>query len=98
MLLLPSWSAAQGVATDPSFVADAQGLKIPFEMVCHDEKLIVTANPRFVIGGWIKGELWWKTWGAFDSAKNHKRQSVTAKSEKSQTQKFVLVRLGQRLS
>jgi len=38
--------------------------------------------------------------GAFDSAKNHKRQrrkrqSVTAKSEKSQTPKFVWVRLGQ---
>jgi len=33
-------------------------------------------------------------WGAFDSAKNHKRQrrkrqSVTAKREKSQTPKFV---------
>ena len=27
--------------------------------------------------------------GAFDSAKNHKRQSVTAKREKSQTPKFV---------
>jgi len=26
---------------------------------------------------------------AFDSAKNHKRQSVTAKREKSQTPKFV---------
>jgi len=39
-------------------------------------------------------------WGAFDSAKNHKRQrrkrqSVTAKREKSQTPKFVYVRLGQ---
>ena len=39
-------------------------------------------------------------WGAFDSAKNHKRQrrkrqSVTAKREKSQTPKFVQVRLGQ---
>jgi len=38
--------------------------------------------------------------GAFDSAKNHKRQrrkrqSVTAKREKSQTPKFVKVRLGQ---
>ena len=38
--------------------------------------------------------------GAFDSAKNHKRQrrkrqSVTAKREKSQTPKFVQVRLGQ---
>ena len=38
--------------------------------------------------------------GAFDSAKNHKRQrrkrqSVTAKREKSQTPKFVYVRLGQ---
>jgi len=38
--------------------------------------------------------------GAFDSAKNHKRQrrkrqSVTAKREKSQTPKFALVRLGQ---
>ena len=37
-------------------------------------------------------------WGAFDSAKNHKRQrrkrqSVTAKREKSQTPKFVYVRL-----
>jgi len=32
--------------------------------------------------------------GAFDSAKNHKRQSVTAKREKSQTLKFVQVRLG----
>jgi len=36
----------------------------------------------------------WKSWGAFDSAKNHKRQrrkrqSVTAKREKSQTPKFV---------
>jgi len=35
-----------------------------------------------------------KNWGAFDSAKNHKhqrrkRQSVTAKREKSQTPKFV---------
>jgi len=34
------------------------------------------------------------SWGAFDSAKNHKRQrrkrqSVTAKREKSQTPKFV---------
>jgi len=28
-------------------------------------------------------------WGAFDSAKNRKRQSVTAKREKSQTPKFV---------
>ena len=28
-------------------------------------------------------------WGAFDSAKNHKRQSVTAKREKLQTPKFV---------
>ena len=33
-------------------------------------------------------------WGAFDSAKNHKRQrrkrqSVTAKREKSQTPKFI---------
>jgi len=27
--------------------------------------------------------------GAFDNAKNHKRQSVTAKREKSQTPKFV---------
>jgi len=27
--------------------------------------------------------------GAFDSAKNHNRQSVTAKREKSQTPKFV---------
>jgi len=27
--------------------------------------------------------------GAFDTAKNHKRQSVTAKREKSQTPKFV---------
>ena len=39
-------------------------------------------------------------WGAFDSAKNHKRQrrkrqSGTAKREKSQTPKFVYVRLGQ---
>jgi len=39
-------------------------------------------------------------WGAFDSAKNHKRQrrkrqSITAKREKSQTPKFVQVRLGQ---
>jgi len=39
-------------------------------------------------------------WGAFDSARNHKRQrrkrqSVTAKREKSQTPKFVNVRLGQ---
>jgi len=38
--------------------------------------------------------------GAFDSAKKHKRQrrkrqSVTAKREKSQIPKFVLVRLGQ---
>ena len=38
--------------------------------------------------------------GAFDSAKNHKRQRrkrqfVTAKREKSQTPKFVKVRLGQ---
>ena len=38
-------------------------------------------------------------WGAFDSANNHKRQrrkhqSVTAKREKSQTPKFVYVRLG----
>jgi len=32
--------------------------------------------------------------GAFDSAKNHKRQSITAKREKSQTPKFVCVRLG----
>jgi len=37
--------------------------------------------------------------GTFDSAKNHKRQrrkrqSVTAKREKSQTPKFVKVRLG----
>jgi len=31
----------------------------------------------------------WKIWGAFDSAKNHKRQYVTAKREKSQTPKFV---------
>jgi len=36
----------------------------------------------------------WQGWGAFDSAKNHKRQrrkrqSVTAKGEKSQTPKFV---------
>jgi len=35
-------------------------------------------------------------WGAFDSAKNHKRQrrkrqTVTAKREKSQTPKFVVV-------
>ena len=35
-----------------------------------------------------------KKWGAFDSAKNHKcqrrkRQSITAKQEKSQTPKFV---------
>jgi len=35
-----------------------------------------------------------KRWGAFDSAKNHKRQrrkrqSVTTKREKSQTPKFV---------
>jgi len=35
-----------------------------------------------------------KNWRAFDSAKNHKRQrrkrqSVTAKQEKSQTRKFV---------
>jgi len=42
----------------------------------------------------------WKGWDAFDSAKNHKRQrrkrqSVTAKREKSQTPKFVKVRLGQ---
>jgi len=39
-------------------------------------------------------------WGAFDSAKNHKRQRrtrqcVTAKREKSQTPKFVKARLGQ---
>ena len=39
-------------------------------------------------------------WGSFDSAKIHKRQrrkrqSVTAKREKSQTPKFVYVRLGQ---
>jgi len=38
--------------------------------------------------------------GAYDSAKNHKRQrrkrqSVTAKQEKSQTPKFAQVRLGQ---
>jgi len=38
--------------------------------------------------------------GAFDSAKNHKRQrrkrqSVTANRAKSQTPKFVYVRLGQ---
>jgi len=33
--------------------------------------------------------------GAFDSAKNHKRQSVTAKREKWQTLKFVYDRLGQ---
>jgi len=38
--------------------------------------------------------------GAFDSAKNHqrqrrKRQSVTAKRERSQTPKLVEVRLGQ---
>jgi len=37
---------------------------------------------------------WGYIWGAFDSAKNHKRQrrkrqSVTAKWEKSQTPKFV---------
>jgi len=40
-----------------------------------------------------------ESWGASDSAKNHKRQrrkrqSVTAKREKSQTPKFVKVRLG----
>jgi len=39
-------------------------------------------------------------WGAFDSAKNHKhqrrkRQYVTTKRAKSQTPKFVQVRLGQ---
>jgi len=33
-------------------------------------------------------------WGAFDSAKNRKRQSVTAKRAKSQTPKFVWVMLG----
>jgi len=33
--------------------------------------------------------------GAFDSAKNHKRQSITAKREKLQTPKFVgYVKLG----
>jgi len=31
----------------------------------------------------------WIGRGAFDSAKNHKRQSVTAKREKSQTSKFL---------
>ena len=36
-----------------------------------------------------------KIGGAFDSAKNHKRQFVTAKREKSQTPKFVEVRLGE---
>jgi len=34
-------------------------------------------------------------WGIFDSAKNHKRQSVTAKREMSRTPKVVEVRLGQ---
>jgi len=43
----------------------------------------------FPIGGWGESEGW-----AFDSAKNHKRQrrkrqSVTAKREKSQTPEFV---------
>jgi len=42
----------------------------------------------------------YKRWGAFDSAKNNKRQrrkrqSVTANREKSQTPKFVYARLGQ---
>jgi len=41
-----------------------------------------------------------KMGGAFDSAKNHKRQrrkrqSVTTKREKLQTPKFVYIRLGQ---
>jgi len=42
----------------------------------------------------ITMDIAWIFWGAFDSAKNHKRQrrkrqSVTAKREKSQTPKFV---------
>jgi len=36
-----------------------------------------------------------KNWGAFDSAKNHQRQFVNTKREKSQTPKLVEVRLGQ---
>ena len=44
--------------------------------------------------GWSFADIYRKSRGAFDSAKNHKRQrrkrqSVTAKREKSQTPKFV---------
>jgi len=49
--------------------------------------------PRFSVE-WETSAQKWDNRGAFDSAKNHKsqrrkRQSVTAKREKSQTPKFV---------
>jgi len=43
---------------------------------------------HFVFEAWTS-DVWGSIRGAFDSAKNHKRQSVTAKRVKSQTPKFV---------